>query len=152
MKGCVMALNKPRKRVVAAIATAVFLASGLTVSMTADSSAATVPNRFWCKPSGVGGGWCYRVNKYAPGAHRVPVEAQRHGEPASRHALHQLPRSLGSQRTLVYNFGTEQQSELESDKTSEIPSADNVVLMFILSAFFIASMDRVVDVSVVAVD
>ena len=56
MKGCVMALNKPRKRVVAAIATAVFLASGLTVSMTADSSAATVPNRFWCKPSGVGGG------------------------------------------------------------------------------------------------
>lgn len=62
-----MALNKPRKRVVAAITTAVFLASGLTVSMTADSSAATVPNRFWCKPSGVGGGWCYRVNKYAPG-------------------------------------------------------------------------------------
>ena len=82
----------------------------------------------------------------------MPVEAQRHGVPASRHALHQLPRSLGSQRTLVYNFGTEQQSELESDKTSEIPSADNMVLMFILSAFFIASMDRVVDVSVVAVD
>ena len=52
----------------------------------------------------------------------------------------------------MYNFGTEQQSELESDKNSEIPSADNMVLMFILSAFFIASMDRVVDVSVVAVD
>ena len=35
MKGGVMAFNKPRKRVVAAIATAVFLASGLTVSVVA---------------------------------------------------------------------------------------------------------------------
>ncbi len=87
MKGCVMALNKPRKRVVAAIATAVFLASGLTVSMTADSSAATVPNRFWCKPSGVGGGWCYRVNKYAPG---VRIECQwKHSDIANRpHDMH----------------------------------------------------------------
>ena len=45
-----MILKKPRKRVVAAIAAGLLLASGLSVN----SSAATVPNRFWCKPAGYG--------------------------------------------------------------------------------------------------
>ena len=64
-----MILKKPRKRVVAAIAAGLLLASGLSVN----SSAATVPNRFWCKPAGYGGGWCYQVNKHAPG---VRIECQ----------------------------------------------------------------------------
>ena len=64
-----MILKKPRKRVVAAITAGLLLASGLSVN----SSAATVPNRFWCKPAGYGGGWCYQVNKHAPG---VRIECQ----------------------------------------------------------------------------
>lgn len=51
----------------AGVLVAALLALGAVASTPSISSGATVPNRFYCKPAGVGGGWCYQVNKPSPG-------------------------------------------------------------------------------------
>ena len=42
------------------------VAIGAVASIVAPATGATVPNRFYCKPAGVGGGWCYQVNAPDP--------------------------------------------------------------------------------------
>lgn len=80
-----MILKKPRKRVVAAIAAGLLLASGLSVN----SSAATVPNRFWCKPAGYGGWLVLSGQQACPRrSHRMPVEALWARRHEARDVLH----------------------------------------------------------------
>lgn len=54
-------MKSARKRVVSLVAT-LFTAATLGLTAIAPASAATVPNRYYCNPTG---GWCYQVN----GAH-----------------------------------------------------------------------------------
>lgn len=54
-----------KQRFVALLA-AIFCVGVLSMTPLVDANAATIPNRFYCKPAGDGGGWCYQVNKPDP--------------------------------------------------------------------------------------
>ena len=57
-----MIRSKVSRGIATAAASLLLLAGGAVATTSTQASAATVPNRYFCKPAGVGGGWCYQVN------------------------------------------------------------------------------------------